>query len=106
MTEYMVSLERLLGRGDALYCPAHGPAVDNPHGHVRALIVHRRMREKQILAFLRAGEGRIEAMVAGMYQDIDPRLHPAAGRSVLAHLVDLERRGLVMREADEWALGG
>ena len=104
MTLYMASLDKLLGRSDRTYLPAHGPAVDNPNGHVRALIVHRRMREKQILARLEAGERRIPDMVAAMYRDIDPRLHPAAGRSVLAHLVDLERRGLVRGEGEEWAI--
>ena len=29
-----------------------------------------------------------------MYKGIDPRLFPAAGRSVLAHLIDLDGRGL------------
>ena len=106
MTVYMESLDKLLGRTDARYFPAHGPAVDNPHAHVRSLIVHRRMREKQILAHLEAGEGGIPAMVATMYREIDPRLHPAAGRSVLAHLVDLERRGLVRGEGEEWVLSG
>ncbi len=43
-------------------------------------------------------------MVETMYREIDPRLHPAAGRSVLAHLVDLERRGLVRGEGEEWVL--
>jgi hypothetical protein len=43
------------------------------------------MREKQILARLGEGEGHIPAKVETMYRDIDPRLHPAAGRSVLAH---------------------
>lgn len=104
MTLYMASLDKLLGRSDRCYLPAHGPAVDNPHGHVRGLVVHRRMREKQILARLEAGEGRIADMVAFMYRDIDPRLHPAAGRSVLAHLVDLERRGLVRGEGEAWSL--
>jgi len=104
MTLYMASLDKLLGRGDRCYLPAHGPAVDNPHGHVRGLIVHRRMREKQILARLEGGQRRIPGMVAEMYRDIDPRLHPAAGRSVLAHLVDLERRGLVRAEGEEWAI--
>ena len=104
MTLYMRSLDRLLGRDDAVYYPAHGPAVDRPHRHVRALIAHRRMREKQILARLGAGEGRIPAMVETMYRDIDPHLHPAAGRSVLAHLVDLERRGLVRAERERWTL--
>jgi glyoxylase-like metal-dependent hydrolase (beta-lactamase superfamily II) len=102
MAAYMRSLDLLLARDDALYLPAHGPAVEKPHSQVRALIAHRQMREKQILARLDEGEGHIPAMVETMYRDIDPRLHPAAGRSVLAHLVDLERRGLAVREDDRW----
>ena len=42
--------------------------------------------------------------VEAMYREVDPRLHPAAGRSVLAHLVDLERRGLVKGEGECWSL--
>ena len=106
MTDYMASLDRLLERDDGLYLPAHGPAVERPHAHVRALAAHRRMREKQILAHLEAGVGRIETMVADMYREVDPRLHPAAARSVLAHLVDLERRGLAAREGERWTQGG
>jgi glyoxylase-like metal-dependent hydrolase (beta-lactamase superfamily II) len=104
MADYMASLERLLGRDDRIYYPAHGPAVEAPHAHVRRLIEHRRMRERQILGHVGRGEGRIEAMVADMYADIDPRLFPAAGRSVLAHLVDLERRGLVIERGEAWTL--
>lgn len=102
MTDYLRSLDRLLGRDDAAYYPAHGPAVDKPRSHVRALLAHRRMREKQILAQLEAGEGRIHLMVEKMYREIDPRLHPAAARSVLAHLVDMERRGLAHAEGETW----
>jgi hypothetical protein len=43
-------------------------------------------------------------MVAAMYAGIDKRLHPAAGRSVLAHLLDLQARGLVKPLADHWTL--
>jgi len=106
MAAYMESLDRLRARHDRIYLPAHGPAVDNPQAHVRALAGHRRMREKQILARLEAGEGRIPAMVEAMYRDIDPRLHPAAARSVLAHLIELQRRGLVRAEGETWALAG
>ena len=102
MALYMASLELLLGRDDRAYHPAHGPAVEAPHAYVRSLIAHRRKRERQILAQLEAGEGRIPAMVEAMYREIDPRLHPAAGRSVLAHLVDLERRGLARTEGETW----
>ena len=104
MADYMASLDKLIERGDRIYYPAHGPAVEDPHDHVRRLIEHRRMRERQILGHLERGEGRIPAMVAAMYSDIDPRLFPAAGRSVLAHLVDLERRALVRGEGETWTL--
>ena len=104
MADYMASLERLLARDDLVYYPAHGPAVEDPRGHVRRLIEHRRMRERQILGHLERGEGRIPAMVADMYAGLDPRLFPAAGRSVLAHLIDLERRHLVRAEGEEWIL--
>jgi glyoxylase-like metal-dependent hydrolase (beta-lactamase superfamily II) len=104
MAAYMNSLDLLLGRDDRAYLPAHGPAVEKPKAHVRALIVHRRMREKQILKLLGEGEGRIEAMVEAMYVGTDRRLHPAAGRSVLAHLIDLEGRGLARGEEGRWTL--
>jgi glyoxylase-like metal-dependent hydrolase (beta-lactamase superfamily II) len=104
MNLYMQSLDLLLARDDAAYYPAHGPAVDNPHAHVRSLIAHRRLREQQILKLLGEGEGRIPVMVENIYVETDPRLHPAAGRSVLAHLVDLERRGLVEAKGERWAL--
>src|SRR3546814_13155415 len=101
---YMASLDKLLARDDASYYPAHGPAVDHPRRLVRGLIGHRRQREGQILRRLKAGEGHIPAMVDQMYKGIDPRLHPAAGRSVLAHLIDLEARGLVRPEGELWSL--
>jgi glyoxylase-like metal-dependent hydrolase (beta-lactamase superfamily II) len=104
MAAYMASLDLLLARPDRVYHPAHGPAVEDPHDHVRRLIEHRRRRERQILDHLGAGEGRIPAMVADMYHDVDPRLHPAAERSVLAHLIDLEARGRVRQEGASWSL--
>jgi len=104
MTAYMESLDLLLERDDKVYYPAHGPAVATPHAHVRALIAHRRMRETQILTKLGEGEGRISRMVETLYADIDPRLHGAAGRSVLAHLVDLEARDKVRNEGEIWTL--
>lgn len=102
MADYMASLERLLGRDDAVYYPAHGPAIEKPQRLVRGLMGHRKQREGQILRHLKRGEGHIPAMVEQMYKGIDPRLHPAAGRSVLAHLIDLQARGLVVEEGDQW----
>ena len=64
---------------------------------------HRMQRERQILKLI--GEQRatkIPDIVANAYPGLDPRLTAAAGGSVLAHLLDLERRGLVERQGDLW----
>jgi glyoxylase-like metal-dependent hydrolase (beta-lactamase superfamily II) len=102
MSAYMASLQKLYDREDRIYYPAHGPAVENPRQLVRGMIGHRRQRERQILKLLEAGEGHIPSMVAAMYKGLDPRLTGAAGRSVLAHLVDLERQGRAVAQDDGW----
>ena len=104
MAAYMASLEKLGSRTDALYYPAHGEPVTNPQQLVRGLGGHRRQRERQILKLVGEGVGRIEAMVPRMYKGIDERLYPAAGRSVLAHLIDLRDRAMVMDEGGAWAV--
>jgi len=103
MAAYMASLERLLARDDRIYYPGHGEAVANPRRLVRGMLGHRKSREGQILRQLREGAKAIPAMVARMYAGLDPRLLPAAERSVLAHLIDLRDRGLV-REGEAWTI--
>ena len=106
MADYMRSMQRLLDRHDAIYYPAHGDPVPNPRRLVRGMMGHRKQREGQIMRFLeRNGASEIPAMVAEMYKGIDPRLHPAAGRSVLAHLIDLDGRGMAEVAGDgRWQL--
>jgi len=104
MAAYMESLEKLMARDDRTYYPAHGEPVDNPRRFVRGLAGHRKQREGQILRLLREEGRAIPAMVEKMYVGVDPRLHPAAGRSVLAHLIDLEARGVVARDGEHWRL--
>jgi glyoxylase-like metal-dependent hydrolase (beta-lactamase superfamily II) len=95
MGDYMGSLEKLLARDDAQYWPGHGGGLAEPQRMVRALLHHRRLREHAILATLEKGPADIPALVAALYQGLDPRLHGAAALSVLAHLRDLTARGLV-----------
>ena len=102
MAAYMQSLDKLRQRDDRVYYPAHGPAVTKPHQYVRHLVGHRMQREKQILGLVREKTRPIPDLVANAYPGLDPRLVPAAGGSVFAHLVDLERRGLVERREDQW----
>lgn len=104
MAAYMASLEKLHGREDRVYYPAHGPQVDKPRQLVRGMIGHRRQRERQILKLMGEGLNAIADLVPRMYKGVDQRLWPAAGRSVLAHLIDLEQRGKVSRRLEEWTL--
>ncbi len=94
MTAYMASLDKLLGRPDAVYWPTHGPAITQPQAHVRAFVAHRREREAGILECLGAGAERIDAIVETLYVGLEPGLRRAAGRSVHAHLLDLVARGI------------
>jgi glyoxylase-like metal-dependent hydrolase (beta-lactamase superfamily II) len=102
MAAYMASLEKLYERSDRVYYPAHGPQVARPRQLVRGMIGHRRQRERQILRLLDRQARAIEDLVPLMYKGIDPRLRTAAGQSVKAHLIDLERRGLVTRSEETW----
>lgn len=105
MAAYMASLDKLMARDDEVYYPAHGEPVEKPQRFVRGLAGHRRQREGQITRLLREAPRAIPAMVEKMYVGIDPVLHAAAGRSVLAHLIDMEARGIVARGAgEEWRL--
>ena len=93
MTDYMESLERIRRPGFATLWPTHGPPVRAVGPFLDAYIAHRRAREAQILGALAEGPARIRDLVPRLYADVDPRLHPAAARSMLAHMIDLARRG-------------
>ena len=102
MAAYMASLEKLYAREDRVFYPAHGPPIDKTRQLVRGMLGHRRQREAQILRLLEQGPRIIPDMVTAMYKGLDPRLTGAAGRSVLAHLIDLRNRGAVSDEGDTW----
>lgn len=95
MGAYMASLERLRGREETLYWPGHGGPVRDPARFVRALHRHRRQREAAILARVAGGDETIAAICRAIYEHLDPALARPAALSVLAHLEDLEARGMV-----------
>ena len=104
MADYIASIEKLERRDDAILYPTHGAPVTDPKPFLAAYREHRLDREAQVLASIVAGRDTIPAMVAHMYADVDKRLHPAASRSVLAHLIKLEREGLVTNIGGTWRL--
>lgn len=104
MAAYMQSLDRLRQREDRIYYPAHGPPVTKPQQYVRSLIGHRMQREKQILKLVGERPRDIPDIVVHAYPGLDSRLVIAAGGSVLAHLLDLQRRGVVQQQGNGWTI--
>ncbi|HUO91830.1 MAG TPA: MBL fold metallo-hydrolase [Rhizomicrobium sp.] len=103
MAAYMASLRKLLARDDAILWPTHGGPVRDPKPFLEAYIAHRMAREAQIMASLKNGIRTIPDIVRQLYADVDPRLHPAAARSVLAHLIQMAAEGRVVEERREGA---
>ncbi len=100
MGAYMDSLERVTARGFDTLWPTHGAPVTDVAPFLTAYKAHRLEREAQILARLEAGDRTIAEMVPGLYAAVDERLWPAASLSVLAHLIDLVRRGVVVCDGE------
>lgn len=96
MGDYFASLEKVKARGFDTLWPTHGAPIRAVTPFIDAYIAHRRARETQILDALTAGHTRIKAMVPVLYAAVDPRLHPAAAMSVLAHIQQLVREGQVV----------
>ncbi|MFK5980599.1 MAG: MBL fold metallo-hydrolase [Rhizobiaceae bacterium] len=95
MSDYMASLEILAAREESVYFPGHGGRLNNAPKFVRALKAHRKMRETAVLARIRKGDETIPDIVKIIYKSTDPKLHGAAGLSVLAHIEDLIARGKI-----------
>lgn len=95
MGAYFASLEDIKARDFDVLWPTHGPPIREPGPFIDAYIAHRRSREAQILKALESGFTRIREMVPVLYKDVDPRLHPAAAHSVLAHMIQLVGEGRV-----------
>ena len=106
MLDYLNALRRLQTVEIAEIVPGHGPNVADPQAKIAEYIAHRLIREQQILFVMRQmGPGAtIGQMVAQIYQDVDPKLHPVAAYSVEAHLIKLEKEQAVKHQADGWTL--
>ena len=100
MRAYMRSLRRLDALKPTVLYPGHGPALHDPSTVVSHYLAHREERERQILDAIRAGRITPAAIVAQVYADVDVALHPAAERSVRAHLDKLLAEDRVVRSVD------
>ena len=95
MRAYMDSLRLVIDRRDAVLYPTHGNPITAPQPFLAAYLAHRVEREQQVLEMVGAGVTSIKDIVAVLYSAVDSKLHRAAGRSVLSHLVKLVADGRV-----------
>ena len=100
MGDYFASLDKVKALGFDTLWPTHGSPVRAVEPFIQAYADHRRAREAQVLAALAEGPTTIKAMVPSLYAAVDPRLHPAAAMSVLAHMLLLVKQGRVTCEGE------
>jgi glyoxylase-like metal-dependent hydrolase (beta-lactamase superfamily II) len=102
MGDYLRSLSVLLDYDLERLYPGHGPLVDDAGAKIDEYIDHRHLRERQVLDALAAGDRTPAEVVARVYAEVDPALHPAAELSVRAHLVKLVREDRVKVVGDDY----
>lgn len=104
LAQYLASLEHLLALEPRRILPAHGPPIEQPSDVLRAYLVHRRMREEQVVAAVAAGRDTVQTIAESIYDDLDPALLPAARENVRAHLAKLKAEGRAVDDDDRWRL--
>jgi glyoxylase-like metal-dependent hydrolase (beta-lactamase superfamily II) len=109
MSEYLQSLARLQKEPVTRLAPGHGAVIEDAQAEIARIVAHRLQREAKVVARLdRAGTANIDTLVESVYDDVDPRLHPVAKSSLLAHLLKLEQEGRVVRDSADinapWSL--
>jgi glyoxylase-like metal-dependent hydrolase (beta-lactamase superfamily II) len=102
MGEYLDSLARLQRLDLAALLPGHGPTLTDPPRVLAGLVRHRLAREAKVQAALGPAPLGLDALLARVYDDVDPALHGFARYSLLAHLIKLERDGRATRAGEEW----
>ena len=99
MQQYLQSLARLQREPVTSIAPGHGLVIEDAQAEVARLIAHRLQREAKVVERLRrAGRATLDVLVTSVYDDVDPRLHPVAKGSLLAHLLKLEADGRAARD--------
>lgn len=105
MIAYLKSLENLLALDLAALAPGHGHVIEKPHDEVRKLIAHRLKRERKVLdAFAKKNPATLDDLLPLVYDDVSPRIHPVARRSLHAHLLKLRIEGRAVENAGAWRL--
>jgi glyoxylase-like metal-dependent hydrolase (beta-lactamase superfamily II)/8-oxo-dGTP pyrophosphatase MutT (NUDIX family) len=105
MGAYLKSLRELMQLDLDWLAPGHGFLMAQPRRAMQQIVEHRLKREAKVL---RAFDGRaaqtMDELLARVYDDVPPKLHAMARRSLLAHLLKLRDDGrIVEAPSAHWA---
>lgn len=103
MHAYFASLNKVTALQLSTFAPGHGHLIHTPHEEVQRLINHRLGRERKVvnsLNHIRAGT--LDDLVPLVYDDVSPKLHVAAKRSLHAHLLKLAKDGRAAEADGVW----
>jgi len=106
LVRYLASLERVLALHPRRILPAHGPEPHDPAALLSGYLEHRRIRERQVIAALKAERLTVQAIAESIYDGLDPALMAAARENVRAHLEKLKAEGRATVDADRWRVCG
>ena len=105
MAAYIASLRELATRDLEWLAPGHGFLMANPAQAMQGIVAHRLRREAKVVAAMRAlGPADADALLARVYDDVQPRLHAMALRSLTAHLCKLRDDGTALESDGRWTL--
>ena len=105
MSAYLDSLRHLQTLPLRYLAPGHGAVMENPQAELAQLIAHRLKREQKIIAALRVESPvSIDQLVLIVYDDVAAHLIPWAKKTLLAHLIKLQRDGLSATQDEMWRL--
>jgi len=96
--DYLNSLRRLQAHSANTYWPTHGDKVIQTQAILAHFLEHRIQRTEGVLDAIKRGHHTLDSIVHDAYPELNPNLHAAAVRSVLASAVYLIEQGDVAGE--------
>ena len=105
MAAYLDSLSYLQTLPLKALAPGHGEVMIEPQAEIERLIAHRLRREQKVVtSLMHSGAVDLDTLVLAVYDDVAPHLIPWARKTLLAHLLKLERDAVAGCHAGRWQL--
>jgi glyoxylase-like metal-dependent hydrolase (beta-lactamase superfamily II)/8-oxo-dGTP pyrophosphatase MutT (NUDIX family) len=108
MGAYLKSLRELMELELDWLAPGHGFLMPQPRRAMQQIVDHRLKREAKVLKAFAPGTAQpVDELLAAVYDDVPPKLHAMARRSLQAHLLKLRDDGCIVESPPgHWALHG